>query len=310
MENIIPFVWRKSSLPEMSEAEFGRWTRLLEQRTGMTLPLERKSFLLVNLRQRMREIHAANYQDYYYFLTSEASDSFIEWAHLVDRLTVHETRFFRHSPSLDLIEKKFLPQLSDNGSAALNIWSAGCATGEEAYTLAMLLDQYFTNRGQRVYFAVTGTDISRATLAAARRGIYHRHKLTNVPPALLQRYFTFVDSSHCQISAGLRKRVCFMQMNFIEMQRATLGKMDIVFCQNVLIYFSKARRIQILNSLVEKLKPGGFLVIGPGEIMQWQHPRMERVMHEDTLVYRHVTQQTATIPGEQFVCKSAQGLMQ
>lgn len=310
MENVAPFVWQKSSLPEMSELEFGRWTRLLEQRTGMTLPSERKSFLLVNLHQRMREIRAANYQDYYYFLTSGASDGFIEWAHLVDRLTVHETRFFRHHSSLDLIEKKFLPQLSDNGAVTLNIWSAGCATGEEAYTLAILLDQYFTNRGQRAYFAVTGTDISRATLTAARRGIYHRHKLANVPPALLQRYFTFVDNSHYQISAGLRKRVCFIQMNFIEMQQATLGKMDIVFCQNVLIYFSKERRVQILNSLVEKLKPGGFLVIGPGEIMQWQHPHMERVRHEDTLVYRHVTQPSAAVPSEQFVWKSAQGLMQ
>ena len=299
----------QSSLPGMSDVEFVRWTRLLEQRTGMTLPIERKSFLVSNLNLRMREIACANYQAYYDFLNS-GTNGFIEWAHLVDRLTVHETRFFRHSSSLQLIEEEFLPQLSARKMVSINAWSAGCATGEEAYTLAMVIDNYFASRGEKCYLAVTGTDISRATLTAARHGVYHRRKLVNVPPIMLQRYCTPTDDFHYRISSQLSKRVCFIHMNFMEMQNATLGKMDIIFCQNVLIYFNQERRLEILGRLVEKLNPGGLLVLGPGEILHWKHPKMERAYYKDTLAYRCLPEPAEDMVSEKAVWSSARGYMQ
>ena len=276
-----------SVLPDMDERQFTLWADLLAQRTGIVLPQERKSFLVTNLALRMREIGCADYQEYYRQIHAGRSGA-LEWATLVDRLTVHETRFFRHAPSLSLIRDEFLPGLKRDSHSplSLQVWSVGCATGEEAYSLAVVLDQHLQSLQGRHYFGVTATDISLAALTVARHGVYHRQRLKDLSPVLRAHYFTALDGDRFQVCERLRQRVCFAQMNILDEKPVSLGMMDIVYCQNLLIYFDRTRRIAILERLVRHLRPGGLLVLGPGEIVRWEHPALARVDRRDTLVFR------------------------
>ena len=276
------------TLPKMDDKQFYQWAELLEQRTGTSLPVERKSFLVTSIGLRMREIGCPDYQSYYDLIVS-APGRVVEWATLVDRLTVHETRFFRHPESLRLIRERCLPRSADGADRlSVNAWSMGCSTGEEAYSLAIVIDQHLASLGVPYYLSVTATDISRSALTAARHGVYNRRKLIGMDPTIMQRYFVAMEQEQYQVSEALRQRVCFSQMNIVEDKHAALGEMDIIYCQNVLIYFNRSRRLDILNTLMKYLRPGGVLVLGPGEVTDWSNPRVERLTFENTLAYRRL----------------------
>ena len=284
--------------PLMDDVQFFKWKELLEKRTGMILPLERKSFLVTSLVIRMREIGYRDYQDYYNYIVS-GSRGAIEWATLVDRLTVHETRFFRHPGSVQLILDEFMPAWTraQTPPVALNVWSVGCATGEEPYTLAMAIDDCLSRQGREYYLGVTASDISRASLAVGRQAIYHRRKLADVDPGLRERYFEALDEDHLQVVSALRSRVCFTYLHVLEMDRAPLGLMHLIYCQNMLIYFDRDKRTRILDGLAARLQPGGMLVLGAGEMLGWTHPELERVDYRGTQAFRRHHNHAAVASG-------------
>jgi len=278
------------SLPSMEDDHYLEWKLLLEQRTGMILPDERRSFLTTSLGIRMREIGFRDYRDYYKFVLDGRGGT-IEWATLVDRLTVHETRFFRHMSSVELIRELLLPEWmsQDEPHKTLKIWSVGCSTGEEPYTLAMVLDEFRDTDHADYYYGITASDISMASLSTGRKGVFHSRKLREVDDCVRRKYFTRVDDTHFQISEELRKRVCFARVNVLEMDRIPFGKMHMIFCQNMLIYFDRERRVEILNNLIEHLEPGGVLILGAGEILGWKPPTLEKIDFNDTLAFRRLT---------------------
>lgn len=277
-----------SCFEQMDEVQFKHWTSLLEKRTGMHLPKERRSFLETSLGLRMKEIGIENYAAYYQHLQSEKNGE-REWLTLVDRLTVHETRFFRHDPSLDFLEKIILPRLfeSEPDRKKLQIWSAGCSTGEEAYTLCMISDQFLkqSSVNKQCYLAVTGMDISIPALVTARKAVYDKYKVRHVPDQYLNDYFVNQDDGRFQIIEALKKRICFVPFNLIDMKKTLLEPMDIIFCQNVLIYFNRDRRKQIIHQLVQRLKTGGFLVLGAGESLNNPHPELEKIEFPNSLAF-------------------------
>jgi len=287
VENHGPLWAGLRSLPEMSEGQFRRWADLLERRTGMSLPEERRSFLVTNVGARMREIGCEDYEEYFQRLHSGVLGH-VEWATLVHRLTVHETRFYRHPASLDYLRRAFLPDTLEGCPRPYRIqaWSVGCASGEETYTLAMLLDQRLRELGAKPYVAVTGTDLSLDALAAARRGVYHPLRVGSLPAHLSQRYLEKLQDGRYRVNVGLRRRVCFAQLNILDLASATLGPMDIIYCQNVLIYFDKLRRHRILGQLAARLAPGGVLVLGSGEAAGWRAEGLQRVQRRGVLAYR------------------------
>lgn len=213
-----------------------------------------------------------------------------EWAILVDRLAVQETSFFRHPSSFALVRSYLAERLlADSKLKSLHLWSVGCSTGEEPYSLAMQLDAQLQDiRRNDVYFGVTATDISLPTLARARVGRYGERRLHNVPEGWRQRYFQPAPGSgrELQVSDTLKKRVAFVQLNIMELDRAPLSDMDVIFCQNVLIYFRRFRKRDILTNLAARLAPGGLLVLGVGEAVDWTHPALTRVEYPDTLAFR------------------------
>jgi chemotaxis protein methyltransferase CheR/type IV pilus assembly protein PilK len=275
-------------LPELDERQFSQWAALLEQRVGVVVPKERKSFLATGLKLRMREIGCHDYEEYFQRL--QRSSGAQEWSLLVDRLTVHETRFFRHKPSLGLVTDQVLPAAPPVGQDAhiLQVWSVGCATGEEAYSLAMLIDAHYTALGGRYFFGITGTDVSRPALEAARQGIYTKQRLADIPQDMRACYCLPLEDGRFQVHPELRNRVCFTQLNALHAGAAPYAKMDLIFCQNLLIYFERERREHIACQLAGQLRPGGVLVLGPGELVGWQHPQLERVRYPDTLAYRRL----------------------
>lgn len=279
--------------PPMGDAEFTRWVRLLEARTGVTVPLERKPFLVSGLRRRMREIGHADYGSYYEELLDGVRGA-IEWAALVDHLTVHETHFFRHPPSLALITDGWLPDWMANASASqsLHALSVGCSTGEEAYTLAMVLDGAFAVRDEERRFGITATDVSQSALALARAAVYPSTRLDEIPERYRARTIESVEGDSFKISDRLRRRVGFACVNLMHAARAPLRQLDIIYCQNVLIYFARERRGELLDGLARLLRPNGLLVLGPGEVNNWTHPQLVRTGGRQTLAYLRTSKET------------------
>lgn len=276
------------ALPELDEEQFARWATLLERRLGIAVTPRRKPFLSSRLRTRMRELGMSDFQRYYELVTSTKQGS-MEWSCLLDRLTIHETRFNRHPASFRLIEECYLAPLLQQACDTVNVtaWSVGCASGEEAYTLAMVLDRALAAHRGKAYYGVIGSDVSLESLAQARDGTYPAQRLTELDAATVESYFVPAATGY-RVADRLRQRVAFSQLNVLSLEQAPFEKVDIVFCQNLLIYFAQPRRQQIVATLARFLKPGGLLILGTGELVGWQPAGLEPLKFEDTLAYRKI----------------------
>lgn len=275
-------------LPEMEPKQFRQWAELLKARTGMRLPDNRTSFLVTNLGMRMRELGINDYQIYYDYIQS-GREGTIEWDRLVHHLTVHETRFLRQESVLDLICNRYLPVKTQDCPAdpmTIHIWSVGCSTGEEPYSMAMAIDTHMGRLSRSYYLGVTASDISRNALAIGHRGIYSQQQVKDIEPDWIDRYFILTDDDRFQVVDTLRKRVCFNHLNILNMGTAPIGQMNIIVCQNLLIYFDKTQRIEIANTLADHLSPGGLLILGVGELLNWEYPGIQRYPYANTLAFQ------------------------
>jgi type IV pilus assembly protein PilK len=277
--------WALRPLAEMSVQEFRDWQVLLEDRTGLVLSDQRRALLQTSLSTRMRELNIADYSSYYRQVTDGLRGA-IEWSNLLDHLTVQETRFFRHRPSFEVLASYLRRRTS---TAALRhplaLWSVGCSTGEESYSLAIVAAEALRDSEQPELFGVTGTDISLKVLSRARDADYGVRRLEQMDADLLDRYFDALGETRYKVKPALASRVCFARLNVLELAKAPLSGVDVIFCQNLLIYFRRWRRREILNRLVERLAPGGLLVIGVGEVVDWQHPDMLPVADDRVLAF-------------------------
>lgn len=279
------FDWALEPLADMSPAEFHDWQALLEERSGMVVSERRRSFLQTNLSARMREVGAPDYASYYRQVTSGPRGA-VEWSTLMDRLTVQETRFFRHPASFELLEGYLRHRLEQGPlERPLALWSVGCASGEETYSLAMTAAEVLAGSESQNCFGVTGTDISLSALAKSRAAVYGARRLEQVEPAMRDRYFLSLPDDRFQVLPALAARVCFARLNVLELANSPVSDMDVIFCQNLLIYFRRWRRREILNRLAECLAPGGLLVIGVGEVVGWQHPELLPVANDQVLAF-------------------------
>lgn len=277
-------VWALKPLADMTTAEFHDWRKLLEERTGVVVSDQRRAFLQANLSSRMRELGVQDYASYYRQVTDGPRGA-VEWSTLLDRLTVQETRFFRHPASFELLSDYLRGRIEAGLARPLEIWSVGCSSGEEPYSLAMLAAEALGGTERPDYFGVTGTDISLSALAKAREGRYGARRLEQLEAALVERYFQVQDDGRYKIVPSLAARVCCARLNVLELAKAPISGMDVIFCQNLLIYFRRWRRREILNRLAERLAPGGLMVLGVGEVVGWQHPDLDPVPNEQVLAF-------------------------
>lgn len=276
-----------NTLPDMDEQQFARWAALLERRTGMAMPGERKSFLVTSVGLRMREVGFQDFDAYYHYLVSGVAGN-LEWAALVDRLTVHETRFFRDPRALAFLAGDVLPELLRDDRRELNLWSVGCSTGEEVYTLAMTVADVLDDQPSAPHYGVTGTDISLHALGVGRQGTYPVRRLDDIPEDKRNRYCEILTQrERFRVVASLRRRVGFAQMNVLDAARTNSLQMDVIYCQNLLIYFDQERRRAIVDGLARHLRPGAILILGAGEFVRSRPSGLERVRNPgDVLAFR------------------------
>ena len=262
-------------LPVLSGRQFRLWEDMLENRTGVRIAAQRKDYIRSQIAKRMSEggwIDA----DSYFREVLETLAGPREWGILLDRLLVKETLFFRHQASHDYVCKR-IAELAGDHPLPFNLWSAGCASGEEAYSLAVDVSEGLAIAGQANNYYIVGTDVSTDAITAAREGVYPESYFDNVPTVLKQNYFSHTDERNLKIIAPVRKKVAFLAGNLLEKPKQYVNQMDLIFCQNVLVYFKQWRRRDIINFFQECLKPGGCLIIGPGELTGWEPENMERL---------------------------------
>ena len=274
----------------IDDEEFALWVELLGRRLGLRDTAIRKAFLLQSVDTRMRQCGIPSRRAYFELLRAHSGND-EEWDYLIDLLPLHETRCMRHASSLELLGNYVQQRCSVEKSrpATLTAWSCGCSTGEEVYSLAIIMDQALALLGPpRPRINVIGSDLSRNSLNKARRGSYQRRALNNLNPSLIAQYFDVADDDIFIVKAALRERTQFLSINLRELATGSsmVGPVDIVFCQNVLIYFESAERERIVNQLAEHVAPGGMLVLGAGELLRWSRPDFKRVVAEDTFAYR------------------------
>jgi type IV pilus assembly protein PilK len=250
-----------AALP-MPDQSWKRWSDLLQRRCGLALRDAQLSVLAGIIEARKKARGLVSDDDYFYLLATEAEGE-AEWVEVVDRLVSHETSFFRHAASFDALRHSLLPELrrrSDRGHVTL--CCAGCSTGEEAYSMAMVA---MDERAREREFIVWGSDISRRSIEAARTARYTERAVARVP-AEFRQYFRRAPGHPpaYDVVDEVRGRVRFLAVNLFGSGGVFLNY-DVIFCQNVLIYFAPAAVPRLISLLAARLTDGGFLVLGPGE---------------------------------------------
>jgi chemotaxis protein methyltransferase CheR len=237
------------------------------------------------LKERLSALGISRFNEYYQFLKF-SSGATSELDEAVDLLTTNETYFFREDYQLRAFKNEVLPILATDAASRrrLSIWSAGCSTGEEVYTIAILIAEsgLFSGWDVRVY----GSDISRRCVVAARRGIYGASAFRAVGPEVKRGYFTDrADGSH--VIDRIRQNCHFGHLNLMDTERVrVVGRVDAVFCRNVLIYFDQRSRKKVIDMFYERLIPGGFLFLGHSESLLNVSTAFELVHLSEDLVYR------------------------
>jgi chemotaxis protein methyltransferase CheR len=246
--------------------EFNLLRDFIYQYCGLFFAEESKYLLEKRLNRRLNELHLDCFRDYYYQLRYGQNRE-QELAVAIDLLTTNETYFFREDFQLQTFIAEVIPELvqlkQQRGERSLRIWSAGCSSGEEPYTLAMLLLDEPLLQGWSV--EIIGTDICQRVLKIAREGLYGQNSFRATKEKYLKRHFTPIGPKW-QIESRVKDLVSISHLNFFDRNRvALLGEMDVVFCRNVIIYFDLDAKKRAIRTLYERLRPGGFLLLGHSE---------------------------------------------
>lgn len=254
-------------LVQLSDKEFTYITKLLFDRFGIFLGDQKRVLVAGRLSKRLRELNLPNYTEYIEYLTADKTGA--ELTELINRITTNHTFFFRERDHFDFLEKTVLPSLDSEKTGIpaqpLRIWSAGCASGEEVYSLSMLLREYYGPRFAAVDSGLLATDISLAALREAEAGEYNIGKMRELPASYRNTYFLRKDESVYTIRDDIRKMVMFKRLNLMAETFPMKGLFDAIFCRNVMIYFNQVSREKVVNSLYRFVKPGGYLFIGHSE---------------------------------------------
>jgi chemotaxis protein methyltransferase CheR len=248
--------------PELSDAEFAQFRTLLHRLAGIHLSNSKKPLVRGRLAKRLKHYRLAGYGEYLRLICSADESGELQIA--LDLLTTNETRFFREPPHFDLLRNRILPERRPN--VAFRVWSAACSSGEEPYSIAMLLaDQLDTTAA----WEIIASDISSRVLERARHAKYPMARAEQIPKNFLRNY-CLKGVGSCEgtfaIMPELRKRVRFLQINLNEPLQE-LGEFDVIFLRNVMIYFDTETKRGVVQRLIRHLRPGGYLIIGHSETL-------------------------------------------
>ncbi|OGW42346.1 MAG: chemotaxis protein CheR [Nitrospirae bacterium GWD2_57_9] len=256
-----------------------------------------KFLLERRLSRRLEQRQLKTFEEYHHFLRYDRKRE-EELAVLVDNLTTNETYFFRETPQLDAFSREILPELRQTLAArrTLRIWSAGCSTGEEPYTIAiLLLESGDWWRDWQV--EIVGSDINQRVLHTARKGVYKKGAHRATSPEMLRKYFVEEDKGNYRIIDRVRELVSFSYVNLLDPYKTSLiSNMDIIFCRNVIIYFDREAKKKVIGSFYDKLRQGGYLLLGHSEsLINISNAFVLRTLKND-MVYQKPVRESREVP--------------
>ena len=256
----------------MKDREFLRLSAAVYDSVGIKMPPAKKTMLEGRLQKRLRALGFGSFEEYSDYLFSKAGLD-CELIHLIDVVTTNKTDFFREPAHFDFMVKSALPAILNNRGDTLRdplkIWSAGCSTGEEPYTMAMVLSEFAGGRPE-FQAAITASDVCTQVLKTAKMAIYPEERTDPIPLIMKKKYLLRSrEKAKClvRIIPQLRSMVSFRRINFMDDDFGITEKMDIIFCRNVAIYFDKPTQQTLVRKFHRQLKPGGYLFIGHSETL-------------------------------------------
>jgi chemotaxis protein methyltransferase CheR len=274
---------------DLSEEEFRLLRDLIHERFGLYFDDNQRPSLRSRLTGRLATLDLHSFEDYYHYLRfgPERADELLR---MVTHLTNNETYFYREMPQLHVFAETVLRSVKDAKSAgsdrSVRILSAGSSTGEEAYTLAMIVydsGQFFWSWDVQVI----GMDVDGVALDKARRAIYHHNSFRSLSPAVKERHFVPAAGGAAQVKESIRRMVSFRSGNLVDRASyAGLPPLDVIFCRNVLIYFSEAMILKVVRLFHEALVPGGYLFLGHAESLSRITDLFTPIRFQGAMVYR------------------------
>jgi len=262
----------------MSDADFDKISKFIYNNYGIKLPAGKKTLVESRLQKRLRKTGRHSFKDYmaYVFTSVGAAEELIP---MVNAITTNKTDFFRGSDHFDFLSKVVLPDLSSRKINTVRAWSAACSTGQEPYTLAMVLHDYKMQHSGFDY-SILGTDLSTDVLAHAVNAVYSEEQVADIPLSTKVRYLLRSknrESKRVKIVPALREKMIFSHLNLMDDRYNITGSYHVIFCRNVLIYFDRATQERVINKLTDKLHRGGYLFIGHSESLTQMNVTLRQV---------------------------------
>lgn len=261
-----------NSPAKMKKGEFQQFSSFIYDHVGIQLPPAKKTMLESRLQKRLKSLGIRSFAEYGDFVFSEEGQE-MELVHLIDVVTTNKTDFFREPGHFKFLTQVVLPALMKKRditpSHPVRFWSAGCSSGEEPYTLAMVLAEY-TAEHRDFYFSILASDISTRILETARKAIYPEERTDDIAMNIKKKYLLRSKDRNCslvRICPELRAKVNFRRINFMDADFGVREKMDIIFCRNVVIYFDKSTQQDLMQKFHRQLRPGGYLFLGHSETL-------------------------------------------
>ncbi|NQZ33906.1 MAG: protein-glutamate O-methyltransferase CheR [Oceanospirillaceae bacterium] len=267
---------------------FKQFSSYLENSCGIVLA-ENKEYLVQCRLSKLMGEHALKDLDQLVLAMSRGQGKKLT-DQVVDAMTTNETLWFRDTHPYEVLTKRLFPELLVSSSSQMKIWSAACATGQEPYSISMAASEYIeSNRGLKgARISITATDISSTALAVAKKGEYELFALgRGLSKQRQDKFFTQVSEDTWGVNSQIKAAIAFKSINLLD-SYSMIGKLDVIFCRNVLIYFSSSLKKQILEKMHAQLKPGGYLVLGASESLPGLSDKFEVIHCKPGILYRAV----------------------
>lgn len=273
----------------LSIKSFELWRKYIYESTGIYFQDNKKYLLESRLQKRISFLGLPTFEAYLDYIRFNPSGS-AETKYLFEAITINETFFFRNQPQLDALVTTILPEIIVSkeklGKNKIRIWSAACSSGEEAYSIAMIINDLIKPKYPNIEFEIVGTDISNAVVDVARRGSYKEYAVRNTPVYYLKKYFK-VNVTSFDLDPKIKNMAYFKLLNlYDDLSMRTMINFDVIFCANVLIYFDQTSKIKVINHLYNSLYKGGHLFIGYSETLHGISKAFKLISFPKTIGYK------------------------
>ncbi len=260
----------------INNKEFDQLTAYIKANYGINLKEEKRTMLIGRLRNELRQNNFKNFSEYYDYVISDKTGNAA--AALINRISTNHTFFMREVDHFEYFKNNVLPYLRNTiKSKDLRIWSAGCSSGEEPYTLAMIIDEFFGAEKTRWDTKILATDISSKVLDMASKGIYDNEKIASLPSHWKRNYFKQADNNSAALIDRMRDEVIFRKLNLMDERFPFKKNFNVIFCRNVMIYFDARTKRKLVDKFYDLLEDGGYLFIGHSEAINREETKFKYI---------------------------------